>query len=302
MQKSVSVVIPCWNSKKLLEKNLDSVIAASNNMKNKINEIIIVDDASSDDSVEFLKKNYKKKIRLFSLKQNRGFSGAVNIGVRHAKSSLVCLLNTDVIPSGDFLEAVLDHFDNNNLFAVSLHEKGYGGASANFENGFLEHKGLAEKDKAYRTFWVSGGSAVFKKSIWKSLHGFDEALFSPFYWEDIDICYRAQKRGYICMWEPGACVEHNHESVINESNFSKQYLQIIKERNQLLFIWKNITSKRLAQKHAIAVLKRILHHPGYIKVVRAASLKHKKLEKLRRREIRESSVSDESIFAAFKNI
>ena len=75
----------------------------------------------------------------------------------------------------------------------------------------------------------------------------DEKLLSPFYWEDIDLCYRAAKRGYINLWEPRGKVVHKHESTI--SKFPKIYVARVKERNQLLMLWKNIHSKNLIKKH-----------------------------------------------------
>ena len=120
----VSVVIPCWNSRALLEKNLINIIEAKENKKNNIIEIIVVDDASSDDSVEYLQEI--KEIKLIKLTKNKGFSGAVNMGVRSAKGDLVCLLNTDVSPSYSFLEKVNFDFNDENVFGVSLHEKGDG--------------------------------------------------------------------------------------------------------------------------------------------------------------------------------
>lgn len=297
---NTSIIIPCWNSLELLKKNLKFVMEAKENKNNKIIEIIVVDDASNDDSVNFLETKYGKDIKLIKLTNNRGFSGTVNMGVRSAKGDLVCLLNTDVSPSINFLEAIYNHFENEKMFGVSLHEKGYGGAIAKFTNGFFDHRGLPEKEEAYRSFWVSGGSGVFRKKIWKELQGLDEALFSPFYWEDLDICYRAMKRGYVCMWEPKSMVLHNHESVINTDNFNKKYLQIIRERNELLFIWKNITSKRLFRKHIKALTRKVMSHPGYLRVVRAAILEYENVKRLRTKEISESTVSDEAIFAVFQ--
>lgn len=298
MQK-VSVVIPNWNGRALLEKNLPKVLEAKDNKKNKISEVIIVDDGSTDDSVHFLKKEFGKSIRLIRLSENRGFGSAVNMGVRMSNGNLICLLNTDVIPSANFLEKALPHFKKKEVFGISLHEKGFGNAIGIFKNGFVEHKGGTEGDNVKESFWVSGGSGIFRRDVWMKLKGFDEALYNPFYWEDVDICYRAQKRGYICLWEPESNVVHKHESVINPTYFRTRYLNLIKERNHLLFVWKNITSPILFKKHLRALAGRLLRHPGYARIVFAALKKRKVLQKRRENEEKRATVSDETVFARF---
>lgn len=295
----VSIVIPNWNGKKLLEKNLNSVLKAKNYKKNNILEIIIVDDASTDDSVDFLEKNYSKDIRLIKHAKNRGFATTVNRGVSYAKGKLICLLNTDVIPSEKFLQNVVKHFANKNIFAVGLHEMGYGPALGYFKNGFFQHANMGELETVSKSMWASGGSAVFSKRIWKKLKGLDEVLFSPFYWEDVDLGYRAHKRGYEVLWEPSSNVVHKHESVINESNFKKKNLDITKERNYLLFNWKNITSNKLFRQHLFYLVKKCISHPGYLKVVFSSLKRIDDVKRLRKREIRYSKVSDEAVFAKF---
>ena len=144
------------------------------------------------------------------------------------------------------------------------------------------------------------GSCVFSKRIWKLLKGFDGQLLSPFYWEDVDLGYRAQKRGYKLLWDPDAKVEHKHESVINASNFKRNYMNLIKERNELLVIWKNITSKNLIKRHRGALFNRLKSHPGYIKVVLAALMKWNIVVAKRKKEREEATVSDEAVFAKFE--
>ncbi|HEX6977569.1 MAG TPA: glycosyltransferase family 2 protein [Patescibacteria group bacterium] len=295
---TVSVVIPNWNGIELLRKNAPSLVAAKNNKKNHILEIIVIDDASTDESVSFLKKSYEDQIRIVVHKENRGFASAVNTGVRSAKGELICLLNSDVIPSKDFLENVIGHFDDEKVFAVSLHEKGYGPAGGSFKDGFIEHSGRPEASVATESFWASGGSAVMRRSVWMELKGFDEALLSPFYWEDVDLGYRAHKRGYRILWEPNAVVVHEHESTVGK--LPKDYVSGIRERNQLLFIWKNLTSRRLFRKHIKGLLNRIIKHPGYIRIFIMALKKLKLVGKLRAREKKEAKISDEAIFAMFE--
>lgn len=294
----VSVVMPNINGKSILEKNLPKLFEAVKNSKNNILEVIVVDDGSWDDSVSFLKKEYKGKVKLIKHSKNKGFSAAVNTGVRASKGDLVLLINTDVIPTKNFLESIIPHFKNPKVFAVSSHEDGYGSARGYFGDGYIQLGMNNESKVAHPSFYVSGGSGVFRKKIWQELGGMDEKLLSPFYWEDIDLCYRAAKRGYLNLWEPNSKVVHVHESTI--SKFPKKYVARVKERNQLLMLWKNIHSRNLMAKHILGVASRTLRHPGYLRIIIMALGRFGIMLKARRKEIKESIVSDEALFAEFK--
>jgi GT2 family glycosyltransferase len=293
----VSIIIPNYNGEGLLRKNLPRVIAAKKNLRNKIKEIIVVDDASKDKSVHVLKKEFPE-VRTIKHRVNRGFSASVNTGARSSKGELLALLNTDVFPEKDFLKSVHPHFKSRYTFGVSLHEVGRGGAKGRFKNGFIVHEPSKEGNEAEETFWVSGGSGVFRRTIWMELGGLDERLFSPFYWEDVDISYRALKRGYKLFWEPRALVHHQPESTIKKT--SKRFRERIQERNQLIFIWKNLTSPNLFKKHIAGLTKRTARHPGYLIIMLMAFTKIRLVLKKRKKEKRECKVSDEAIFASFK--
>ena len=92
-----SIIIPWFNNEDLVNKNLPSIVAAYKNNKNNIVEIVIVDDGSTDKSVDLIKSNYPE-IKIIRHKINRGFASAVNTGVRMAKGDMVCLINSDVLP------------------------------------------------------------------------------------------------------------------------------------------------------------------------------------------------------------
>ena len=303
----VSVVIPNFNGYELLSNNLPSVINASKNIKNNILEVIVVDDGSTDQSVSLLTSKFKNDIKLIKHTKNRGFSAAVNTGVRSSSGDIICLLNTDVSPKVDFMEKVINLFDDKQslangigekVFAVSLNEGAYGPAKGYFDGGYIQIGNKKNTKDIELSFYVSGGSGLFRKSIWQELGGLDEKLLSPAYWEDIDICFRASKRGYQNLWFKDAHVTHIHESTV--SKLPKKYIEKIRERNQLLMLWKNIHSSNLVKKHITAILKRSFQHPGYLKVILSALLKLPLVLKARQKEIKESVVSDEAVFQKYQ--
>lgn len=298
MKLEVSIIIPNYNGISLLEKNLPRVVEASKYKKNKIVEIIVVDDGSSDESFDYIRKNFPM-VKLVKHRINRGFVSSVNTGARTARGDLLALLNTDVFPETDFLESVIPHFARNEVFAVSLHERGYGWSRGFFEDGYIIHSSGEESNEVHDTFWVNGGSGVFRRSQWMKLGGMDEKLLSPFYWEDVDVCYRAAKRGLFLLWEPRAKVIHDHEATI--SKISQVYKQRIQERNQLILIWKNITSPRLFRRHVLGLARRVSQHPGYLRIVIMALKNIKAILKFRKKEAKESKISDEAIFTKFTN-
>lgn len=294
---TISAVIPSYNGVELLRQHLPALAQALGDPVNKLSEVLIVDDGSTDDSVDFVKQNYPN-FRVIKHRKNRGFAQAVNMGVRSTKSELVLLLNNDVQVTPSFLAMVSKHFDNPNVFGVSLNEVGYSWAIGQFRNGFLSHTPGPKTTKVHETFWVSGGSSVVRREYWMKLGGFDAKLFAPFYWEDLDLGYRAAKRGWIMLWEPSAKVSHEHETTIG-STISAKRKSRIQERNELLFLWKNITSANLFRKHLVGLSGRLTKGPGYARIILLAALKLPTVLALRRKEKLEAKVSDESIFAKF---
>ena len=240
MAQKISVIIPNYNGRELLEKNLPNVV------KNCLGcEIIVVDDGSTDNSTKFLKSF--KGIKLIAQLKNRGFASTVNNGVKSAKGELVLLLNSDVSPLPGFLDQLAAHFkDDKNLFAVGAADnsfesgkvviKGRGGAK--ISKGFFQHYALSQSGG--ETLWVSGGSGLFDRQKFISLSGFD-TTYAPFYWEDIDLSYRARKSGYYCLFEPAAKVNHYHEEGAIKKTKSESYIKTISYKNQFLFFWKNIS-------------------------------------------------------------
>ncbi len=244
---NISIIIPNYNGEGLLKRNLPKVYDEVKEDKGIV-EIIVADDFSTDDSLKVLEK-LKKEIPLLKIltnKSNLGFSKNVNKAVRQAKGELLILLNSDVSPERGFLKPLLKHFSDEKVFAVGCMDKSYdngkvilrGRGLGKWEKGFLLHR-RGEVDKT-NTLWVSGGSGAFSKKIWEKLDGFNE-IYSPFYWEDIDISYRALKSGYKLIFEPESIVNHEHEKGAIKSKYSESYIKTISYRNQFIFSWENAT-------------------------------------------------------------
>ena len=244
MQKfSISIIIPNYNSKKLLEKNLPKVVVAA---QNTAAQIIIVDDGSQDDSIDFLQSSYPQ-IRVYKQEKNKGFASTVNFGVSQANSDLVVLLNSDIVPEKDFLQPIMEDFSNNEkLFAVGCLDKSYekgkiverGKGVGYWYRGLFMHRAGKINNNDQETDWVSGGSSVYRRDLWNKLGGMDEK-FNPFYYEDIDLSYRAKKVGYDIVFECRSLTHHYHEEGTIKNQYTFEQIQTAAFRNQLYFSWKH---------------------------------------------------------------
>ncbi len=273
MLRHVSVVIPTYNGQTLLQKNLPSVLKA---LKNG-DEVVIVDDSSSDLTLPWLDEQFKtrqqtykiqgkkrkvrlghfqigkKKIRILVLQNSRNlrFARSVNRGVQAAKFSLIFLLNNDVVPHQDCLDHLLPYFADPAVFGVAPLEieqaEGgmFGGKNVlEFKRGMYIHR-RAQEFHSGSTAWVSGGSGLFDRTKWLQLGGFDPD-FSPAYWEDIDLSFRARLKGWKVLFEEKAVVDHNHEST-NLSVFGQQQIQRMSWKNAKLFTQKHVSGIRKFQ-------------------------------------------------------
>jgi GT2 family glycosyltransferase len=286
----ISIIITTWNGQKILKNNLPAVLKNSPEAQ----EIIVIDNGSKDQSISYLKTLQKKdkRLKIIQLKKNRGFGYASNLAVKKAKGELVVLLNNDVSPHPDYLKHVLPHFSDPQLFGVSFSEGDWSWAKIYWANGYFQHCPGPKTKKAHLTAWLSGGSSIIRRNLFIKLGGFDE-LYHPFYWEDVDLGYRALKSGYRLLWEPRSRVDHKHETTI--SRFEPSFINRVRERNQLLFIWKNISDSRLLFTHRLALISRTLFGPNYIKVILSA---HKRFKHFPQ-ETSDYPLSDRQVFDLF---
>jgi GT2 family glycosyltransferase len=239
MKLTYSVVITNYNGAEILRKNLPKVISACPDAL----EILVVDDCSTDESLEVLKS---LKVKYVKTEKNSGFSTATNLGVKKAKGDLVVLLNSDVVPRKGFLKPVLPLFTEEKLFAVGLHDLDDAGVSrgrgvGKFIRGFLMHRPGAVRSDI--SLWASGGSGVFRRQIWEQIGGLD-TIYNPAYGEDWDLGYRAWKMGYRILFEVKAVVAHHHEEGSLRRRYSAFFRRAVAFRNQNIFMIKNVTDWR----------------------------------------------------------
>lgn len=261
---NISFVIPNYNGEKLLQKNLPKLVDILKIYKSGKVEVIVPDDSSKDNSLKFLKEfiaNNKSSVAILVIEnnsgKNKGFSANVNKGVAAAKGEIVVLFNTDITPRKDFLEPLLQHFKNEDVFAVGCMDESIengrsvlrGRGIGRWQRGFLVHK-AGDINAGSSTLWVSGGSGAFRKSLWERLGGLND-LYNPFYWEDIDLSYRAQKAGFTVLFEKKSVVKHEHEEGSIKKNYSSFSVKKTAYRNQFFFTWLNATDTILFVQHII---------------------------------------------------
>ena len=160
----------------------------------------------------------------------------------------------------DLVKNTLPHFSDPNLFAVGFaqtekNNEIVGKNNVYWKSGFFRHK-KADSLSFGKTAWAEGGSSIFSKDKFLEFGGFDD-LYSPFYWEDIDLSYRAWKKGYKILFDPNVLVNHHHESTIS-TYFSAKTIKRVSYRNQFIFIWKNITNPTYLLSHLLLLIPNLL--------------------------------------------
>ncbi len=241
---NISVVIPAYKNTRQLADNL-----ATNLPHLKGCEVIVVNDYPPE-SLQTVTRKFPA-VTLIENAHNLGFAGAVNVGVSQAQGDYVMLLNSDVVLLDSSFRRAVEHLHrDSNLFAVSFAQRERDGGTVGsnrlyWKDGMMYHS--KSNGKTGPNGWAEGGACMVNARIYRELGGFD-TLFSPFYWEDIDLSYRAWRSGYAVMYDSEILVEHHHESTIGKY-FGKQQINATTFRNQLIFIWKNIDDRRLMREH-----------------------------------------------------
>jgi GT2 family glycosyltransferase len=256
----VSIIILNWNGKDLLAQGLPSVIEAVRR-DGRSHDILLVDNGSSDGSVEYVRAAFPQ-IEVLELYGNFGVARGYNAGVQAAKHDVVVLLNNDMIVDPGFLRPLLDSIGPNTFAASSqirhqdpgARREETGRTSATFRRGMIDfaHCDVDGKDLSracYPALWAGGGSSAFHRRRFLMLGGFQE-VFSPAYVEDTDLSFEAWQAGWDVLFVPASIVYHKHRAS-STRRFTPATLQRLIQRNQILFLWKNIKSWRLLSAHCV---------------------------------------------------
>lgn len=218
MKKLVSIIIVNWNGKQYLEKCLNSLYAQT--YKNF--EVIFVDNGSSDDSIDFIKKNYPK-VKIIKNKENLGFAQANNIGYNNSKGDYILFLNNDVEATENFLIELVKVLQSSEKIGgaqskILLMDKPdiIDSAGAYFTNtGFLYYYGTFKKNSAIYNkenfiYSAKGASMIFKRDILEAIKVRGEILDSRYfaYFEETDMCHRVWLAGFKIVFVPKSVIYH----------------------------------------------------------------------------------------------
>ncbi len=227
---AISVVIVNWNGLHVLGDCLDALDQQTYNNF----EVILVDNASSDGSVEFLREKWPE-VQIIELQKNLGFAAANNIAVKHARGDWVALLNNDAFPEPEWLEVLaqmVDRYPQAGSFASRLinhrDPKLLDGAGDVYHiSGVAWRRKYNQIDRengkpVEEVFSACAAAGLYSKQVYLEMGGFDEDYFS--YQEDIDLGFRMRLAGFPCYYVPSAVVEHVGSSSTGvRSDFSVYY-------------------------------------------------------------------------------
>jgi GT2 family glycosyltransferase len=254
MAKDITLIITNWNGSALLRECLPTIRKAVEFDARHSYEVLVIDDCSADDSLEVLAREFPW-VRREKPPKNLGFQEANNYAIRLADSPIVVPMNNDIKLHRESLFHLAKHFDPidgppSSLFAVSGRFYGFDQTTFLYGNrgGFFRkgHFHLYEKpmdDRTTQTLFACGAAFMVYREKYLALGGFDN-LYHPLYYEEIDLSYRALKRGWEVRYEPESIAYHKVQSTITKQEKQRQ-IGLISARNNYLFVWKNILDKGL---------------------------------------------------------
>ena len=244
----VAVVVLNYNGRKLLEQFIPTIIKYSHQAN-----IYVVDNASTDDSVSFLEKEFPL-VKVITLRENLGFAQGYNLGTKQINADYFVLINSDVEVTENWIAPVIDLMEGDKSIAAAQpkilaynnkDEFEYAGACGGFidKYGYPFCRGrifdAIEKDKgqydeAQEIFWATGACMFVRGEVFNDLRGFDNKYFA--HMEEIDLCWRMKNIGHKIMVVPRSVVFHVGGGTLNKISPQKTYLNF---RNNLMTITKN---------------------------------------------------------------
>ena len=276
----IAVVILNWNGVKLLKQFLPSVVQYSPEAT-----VFIADNASTDDSISFVKANFPS-VEIIKNEYNFGFAQGYNEALKSVDADIFALVNSDIEVTENWLQPIIETFKNEPKTAIiqpkvlDYKRKDffeYAGAGGGFidKYGYPFCRGrifeTLEKDNGQyndicEIFWASGACFFIRSSVYKELNGFDADFFA--HQEEIDLCWRAFNHSYIIKYNGKSTVYHVGGATLNEGNPKKTFLNF---RNSLLMLTKNVPSTSLFQ---VLLIRMILDGIAGIRFLFQGKLSH----------------------------
>jgi len=250
----IAVVILNWNGQKLLEQFMPSIIEFSENAK-----IYVADNASTDESIAFIESNFKS-VTIIKNNANFGFAKGYNQALNNIESPILALVNSDVEVTRNWLNAIIETFENEPRTAVvqpkilDFKTKGrfeYAGAAGGFidQFGYPFCRGRifetieddnGQYDDNCEIFWASGACFFIRKKVFEEMKGFDENFFA--HQEEIDLCWRVLNSNYKIKYIAESKVYHLGGATLKFSDPKKTFLNF---RNSLLMLTRNLPKSSL---------------------------------------------------------
>ncbi len=249
-----AVVVLNWNGKAWLEKFLDNLVKNSQEAT-----VFVADNASTDDSVYFVKSNYPS-VKIIINASNGGYAKGYNDVLKQIDTEYFVLINSDIEVTEDWLSPIIDLMDSDKKIAAcqpklldykKRNTFEYAGASG----GFIDNLGYPfcrgrifddlEEDKgqyndAIEVFWATGACLFVRASYFNEVGGLDEDFFA--HQEEIDLCWRLKNKGYKIMVQPKSVVYHVGGGTLNAGSPFKTHLNF---RNNLFMLFKNLPTSSL---------------------------------------------------------
>ncbi len=253
----VSIIIPSWNGKELLRYFLPSVLSLSYPRY----EVIVVDNASTDGTAEFLAKEFPT-VRLIRNPRNDGTAEGSNAGARAADGDLLFFLSNDMWIEPDALDRLVSLLMSDvSVGVVTLKMRritpagerlmvidSVGGEVDSF--GFPRACGIHQPDKGQfdrvrEVFFSFGGALLIRKELFSQVGGYDSAFFTLA--DDIDLCWRVRLLGHRVVADPGAVLYHRVSATLDSSAFPRAQRRFLSERNTQRMLLKNYSLPSLCE-------------------------------------------------------
>ena len=255
IKSSVSIVIPHWNNVDILSECLESISAT--NFDNF--ETIVVDNASSDNSVSWVRSNYPN-VKLIENDKNYGYAGGCNIGAEAASGDYLIFLNNDTVQEKDWISNLIKTINSDDKIAavqpkiLNYYDRNvfdYAGGSGGhmdiycfpFARGRIfsfQENDEGQYNNKEKCFWSSGTCFMVRRELFQKAGGFDDSFFA--HMEEIDLCWRLYAMGFEVWVEPDSVVYHKNALTLPMYSHKKYYLN---HRNSLIMLLGNYSIKNI---------------------------------------------------------